>query len=109
MRRRWGSGHRVAIGVLVAVAGLLCCCAGANLFGDGPQPVIQPVQMSPSATVSATPEPEYVEESEEPEDDSVYYANCDQVRRAGQAPLYIGEPGYRKGLDRDGDGKACDR
>lgn len=39
---------------------------------------------------------------------SVYYANCDEVRAAGAAPIYRGEPGYRPGLDRDNDGIACD-
>ncbi|WP_444543648.1 excalibur calcium-binding domain-containing protein [Nocardia aobensis] len=28
---------------------------------------------------------------------------------AGAAPLHGGEPGYRPGLDRDGDGVACER
>lgn len=40
---------------------------------------------------------------------AVYYANCDEVRAAGKAPLHRGQPGYRPGLDRDGDGLACDR
>lgn len=39
---------------------------------------------------------------------SVYYPNCAAARAAGAAPLYIGEPGYRPGLDRDGDGIACE-
>src|SRR5262249_45892047 len=39
---------------------------------------------------------------------SVYYPNCDAARAAGVAPLYRGEPGYRSGLDRDGDGVACE-
>ncbi|MFI0925518.1 excalibur calcium-binding domain-containing protein [Streptomyces sp. NPDC021012] len=39
---------------------------------------------------------------------SAYYKNCDAVRAAGRAPIYAGQPGYRSGLDRDGDGKACD-
>lgn len=39
---------------------------------------------------------------------TVYYANCDAVKKAGKAPLRRGQPGYRKGLDRDGDGIACD-
>lgn len=38
----------------------------------------------------------------------VYYANCAEVRAAGAAPLYRGQPGYRSGLDRDGDGVACE-
>jgi hypothetical protein len=40
--------------------------------------------------------------------DGVYYPNCAAVRAAGKAPLHRGEPGYRSGLDRDGDGTACD-
>ena len=39
----------------------------------------------------------------------VYYANCDEARAAGAAPISRGEPGYRSGLDRDGDGVACDK
>lgn len=38
-----------------------------------------------------------------------YYPNCAAVRAAGRAPIYRGQPGYRAGLDRDGDGIACDR
>ncbi|WP_329855515.1 excalibur calcium-binding domain-containing protein [Streptomyces sp. SP18ES09] len=38
----------------------------------------------------------------------VHYKNCDAVRAAGRAPILAGQPGYRPGLDRDGDGKACD-
>ncbi|MER5205278.1 excalibur calcium-binding domain-containing protein [Streptomyces sp. NPDC002825] len=41
-------------------------------------------------------------------DGAAYYKNCDAVRAAGKAPIYAGQPGYRSGLDRDGDGKACD-
>lgn len=39
---------------------------------------------------------------------SVTYAGCDEVRVAGKAPLYAGEPGYREGMDGDGDGVACE-
>lgn len=39
--------------------------------------------------------------------ESVYYENCDAVRAAGAAPLRLGQPGYRAGLDGDGDGVAC--
>jgi len=41
-------------------------------------------------------------------DSAVYYANCAAARAAGVAPLHVGDPGYRKGLDRDGDGIACE-
>ncbi|MBH8598728.1 MULTISPECIES: excalibur calcium-binding domain-containing protein [unclassified Thermoactinomyces] len=39
---------------------------------------------------------------------SVYYPNCSAARAAGAAPIYEGEPGYAKKLDRDGDGIACE-
>ncbi|ASW57887.1 hypothetical protein CIK06_21235 [Plantactinospora sp. KBS50] len=56
---------------------------------------------APSATVSPTPA---AKKSVRP----VYYANCAAVRAAGKAPLRRGRPGYRAGLDRDGDGVACE-
>lgn len=37
-----------------------------------------------------------------------YYPNCALARAAGVAPLRRGDPGYRAGLDRDGDGIACE-
>jgi hypothetical protein len=39
---------------------------------------------------------------------SVYYPGCREVEAAGMAPLYRGEPGYRVGMDGDGDGIACE-
>lgn len=37
-----------------------------------------------------------------------YYANCSEAKAAGVAPLRVGDPGYRQGLDRDDDGVACE-
>lgn len=39
---------------------------------------------------------------------NVSYANCDAVRAAGAAPIYRGEPGFAKKLDRGGDGIGCE-
>lgn len=39
---------------------------------------------------------------------SAYYANCSAAWAAGAAPLYVGSPGYRPGLDGDDDGVACE-
>lgn len=36
------------------------------------------------------------------------YASCAQAQAAGAAPLYAGQPGYSRNLDRDGDGVACE-
>jgi hypothetical protein len=102
--------QRVAIGTIGAGFIAVCCCAGIGAVlpdaPDSPRP--EPVaSSSPSPSPVDAPEPD-IEESDEPIDPNVYYPNCAAVRAAGQAPLYLGEPGYRKGLDRDGDGKACD-
>lgn len=40
--------------------------------------------------------------------DNVFYTGCDEVRAAGKAPLYQGQPGYREGMDGDLDGIACE-
>ena len=39
--------------------------------------------------------------------ESVHFANCAEVRSAGKAPLFPGQPGYSNELDPDGDGVAC--
>lgn len=41
-------------------------------------------------------------------DEEVYYRSCAAAREAGVAPLYVGDPGYGRHLDRDGDGIACE-
>lgn len=37
-----------------------------------------------------------------------YYSGCNEARAAGVTPIYRGEPGYREGMDGDGDGIACE-
>jgi hypothetical protein len=39
---------------------------------------------------------------------SVSYSGCNEVRAAGRAPIYAGQPGYRSEMDGDGDGIACE-
>ena len=39
---------------------------------------------------------------------SAYYPNCAAAQAAGAAPIYQGQPGYREGMDGDGDGIACE-
>lgn len=43
-----------------------------------------------------------------PSASNVYYRFCSDARAAGVAPIHSGEPGYRSGLDADGDGVACE-
>lgn len=56
----------------------------------------------PAPRVAAVPTPE------PPPAPTAYYKNCAAARAAGAAPLYVGDPGYRSGLDRDNDGIACE-
>jgi Protein of unknown function (DUF1524)/Excalibur calcium-binding domain len=39
---------------------------------------------------------------------STSYTNCTAVRAAGADPIRVGDPGYGRHLDRDGDGVACE-
>ncbi|MES2338767.1 MAG: excalibur calcium-binding domain-containing protein [Pseudomonadota bacterium] len=39
---------------------------------------------------------------------TTYFSGCDAARAAGAAPLHRGQPGYRAGMDGDGDGIACE-
>lgn len=36
------------------------------------------------------------------------FPNCASARAAGAAPVRVGEPGYERHLDRDGDGIGCE-
>lgn len=79
---------------------------------EKPQPATT-TTVEPTATPepAPVPQPQPVPEPqpEPPAPRDAYYANCDEARRAGAAPLYAGQPGYRRALDRDGDGIACDK
>ncbi|MFS8099800.1 excalibur calcium-binding domain-containing protein [Lentzea alba] len=44
----------------------------------------------------------------QPRPKPVFYATCDDARRAGAAPLYWGQPGYRVELDENRNGVACE-
>jgi hypothetical protein len=39
---------------------------------------------------------------------STFFANCTAARAAGAAPVRVGDPGYSRKLDRDGDGVGCE-
>lgn len=69
-----------------------------------PAPTTPAPSSKAAAPVGLKSEPE-----DSSDDGSAYYKNCDAVREAGKAPLHRGDPGYRKGLDRDGDGIACEK
>ena len=88
--------------LLVMVAAVSCADPvpyTATPSNGAPRPVPAPATSSPPVV-------------DDPIDDKAgpaYFAACRQARTAGAAPLYRGEPGYRAGLNEDGDGVACDR
>lgn len=76
-----------------------------------PSTLKAPQQQRP-VTPSPTPAaPRYVTPAPpapRPQLQSTYYKNCTAVRAAGADPIHIGQPGYARHLDRDGDGIGCE-
>ena len=66
-----------------------------------------PIAPKTQAPAPVTPKPEAPAPVPAPAP-STYYQNCDAVRAAGAAPIRIGEPGYSRKLDREGDGIGCE-
>jgi hypothetical protein len=54
-----------------------------------------------AAVVSSAPTPVEIP-------DEVYFHNCAAAREAGAAPVHVGDTGYGRHLDRDGDGTGCE-
>lgn len=84
-----------------AIARILSNC-------DAPAAATAPLPLAPPPPETSS---EYPPPPPAPTPDagsSVYYPNCKTARAAGAAPIYAGQPGYRPGLDRDGDGVACE-
>jgi hypothetical protein len=58
---------------------------------------------TPTTTPIAEPAPVYT-----PPPRSAYYRNCSAAHADGRYNIPVGDPAYRSGLDRDGDGYACE-
>lgn len=93
---------------------------GTSTTRSAPAPVTSPraAVPSPRATSKAAPAPAPAPTSDAapapaPETapaqvgGQAYYENCAAVRAAGAAPIRVGDPGYSRKLDRDGDGEGC--
>ena len=97
-----------------AIARVLATCPGQALSTDAsasarPKPVASPAPArtpTPTPTRQPAPAPATVP-TPKPAGD-VYYENCTAVRAAAAAPIHVGEPGYSRKLDRDGDGIGCE-
>jgi Excalibur calcium-binding domain len=88
--------YRVRITAIDPTSGLRSTTAEVGFRTQTPPPPPPPPVIQPAADIPAPSE-------------NVYFANCADARGAGAAPLYRGDPGYRSGLDRDGDGVACEK
>jgi hypothetical protein len=88
-----------------AIARVLGSCPGQRLPVDtthAPTRVDQHVTEPSHPTAAASSQPRSLVGG------STYYQNCDAVRAAGAAPIHVGDPGYSRKLDRDGDGVGCE-
>jgi hypothetical protein len=96
-----------------AIATILTSCPNeplpggvvANVPKPQPTPTRTPVSR-PAPTPTPVPVPVPVPVPAPPAE--VYYANCTAARAAGAAPVLVGQPGYGRHLDRDGDGIGCE-
>lgn len=95
-----------------AMINVLGTCSSQAVVSSTFTPVyVAPVQQQPvkqSTTNNQQTTQQQPVQQQTNQDANVTYANCDAVRAAGKAPLHVGDPGYAKKLDRDGDGIACE-
>src|SRR3954463_7330056 len=86
-----------------AIATVLSSCPDEPLPGgvvaEVPEPAPPPPPAPPPAPAPApAPAPPA----------ATHFANCAAARAAGAAPVHLGDPGYGRHLDRDGDGIGCE-
>lgn len=89
-----------------AMRRVLTSCGGVAPVTTTTTTAQPPPPPPPARTTTEAPRP--LAPAATPDGGSSYYKNCSAVRAAGAAPLRVGEPGYRPGLDGDGDGVACE-
>lgn len=75
--------------------------AGPGAPDPAPPPEAPPEAEQPPAEPAPFAEPA-------PPAGEIYFPDCAAARTAGAAPIIAGQPGYRAGLDGDGDGIACE-
>ncbi len=90
-----------------AITRVLSDCGAATAPGPDLIPSVPTTTVAPPPPLPA-PVPQEPAPAPAPSGGAVYFKNCSAARAAGAAPIYVGEPGYRGKLDRDGDGVACE-
>jgi hypothetical protein len=99
-------GRLLVLALLVSTLG--CALPLVSDGDDVSDPPIPSPTPSGSVRPAAIPVPTTQVPTPTTRAPEVYYGSCAEVRAAGKAPIRRGQPGYRSGLDRDGDGVACD-
>lgn len=84
--------------------------ASALTFGGVLFLTAPPATQGPGAATPPSSPLSFAEPSPAPSPiiSNVHYSGCNEVRAAGAAPLYRGQPGYREEMDGDDDGIACE-
>lgn len=127
---------RIIAALTIPVALLLTSCGGSEDAKPAPTTTtaIQKLVDQPTITVKATsstapvtttaapivttsevpappaaPAPKVAAPPATPKAPTVKYSSCADVKKAGAAPLYKGDPGYSTSLDRDEDSVACEK
>jgi hypothetical protein len=75
--------------------------AGSTTLGGGPERAAAPAASRTTSSQAGSSEVAGAQSG-------VVYENCTAVRAAGADPIRVGDPGYSRRLDRDGDGVACE-
>lgn len=91
-----------------AMQRVLSTCPEQVVTPDSGAPVVAPVNV-PTPSGPAEQGSEWIGSASEGSSNAEpYYANCDDARTAGVAPVRRGDAGYGAHLDGDGDGSACE-
>jgi hypothetical protein len=119
---KWKPWHRWTLGV---IGGLFLFLCGVAIFAPDPDTskpsttdrqqaaaigasATGPAQAQPAATATTKAVPRPSTTSKKPTVKPVYYADCDAASAKTDVPIAKGDPGYRKALDLDRDGLACE-
>lgn len=104
----WGDDTGSAIS---PIASLPPQCVTPTPTATTPTPTPTATTPAPPVTTTPTPEPPKTTSVPVPTASQAgpFFPNCAAVVRAGKAPLLRGQPGYRRALDSDNDGIACEQ
>ncbi|TFV53846.1 excalibur calcium-binding domain-containing protein [Blastococcus sp. TF02A-35] len=100
-------------GFLTEVGGLLeesigeVVVDGQELFEESAEQFLACLELLVPEAPQPEPQPEPAKPVAQPA--AVSYANCDDARARGAAPVHAGQPGYGAHLDSDNDGVGCEQ